>query len=169
MSSTADRSWLGSSMTGDFQTQLDSAVSVALSLTINPVLKPDEHFINRRMRDRPSLAVRFKMSLSDISIILAAIYQNAVPRLIFRWSGTRDLVIPGIGALKSCVHVDDHPAIIKPLVMHDLADEELGMSAHALPTPDIRLSRFRNNNGAPWRRVFFNSQVGIGRIEKICK
>ena len=116
-----------------FPSKLAPALLVRFVPHVSAVLETAKELLHVRMIDGLARGVLFQMTLRDIRLNRIVMHQHVIPRLVFRWSRARDLLVPLIGALKHGVHVDDYAAIVEALVVNDLPGRELGFcGAHGV-------------------------------------
>ena len=73
-----------------------------------------------------------KISLCDICGLLCIVNQDSVPRLIFRWSCYRHLLIPLIGQVELLISTIDHSSIRKSAMFNYLASVKSNIGRHDL-------------------------------------
>ena len=82
------------------------------------------------MRNRFPGVIGFKMAFGDVCRLVTIVDQDVVPRLIFRRSTRRNLVVPFIRELEVLVDVDDHAAILKPSMVNHLSIENMALESN---------------------------------------
>jgi len=77
-----------------------------------------------RMIDRPARVIRLEIAFGNIGFDGVVVHQHVIPRFVLGRPGSRDLLIPRIGALKFGVHVNDDAAIVEAFMVNNLSNGE---------------------------------------------
>ncbi len=78
-------------------------------------------------------SIRLQVSFRNVSRMLRLINQDMIPGLVLGRTAFGHLLIPFLRALKSCVDIDNDPAIIEERVMDELTNGKLtGALSHKL-------------------------------------
>jgi len=83
------------------------------------------------MRDRLTTFVGLEMALGHVGRVLSPINEHVIPRHVFRWTRSRDQLVPFVGPLECRIDIEDHATVVEFLVMDELAYEEFGDVLHA--------------------------------------
>jgi len=77
--------------------------------------------------------IRLQVFFRNVSRMFCLVDQDMVPGLVFGGTALGHLSIPFLRALKSCIDIDDDPAIIEELVMDELTNGKFtGTLSHKL-------------------------------------
>ena len=84
-----------------------------MSRCITTVTERVEDYAHQWVINRPAGIIRLQIALSYVGFVLGIMYEDPIPRLVFRRSAARHLLVPVFGSLKMRISIHNYTPIIK--------------------------------------------------------
>jgi hypothetical protein len=95
---------------------------------IPAVAEGDEELRHQRVVDGAARLVGLQVALGDVGLVVAAVDQHVVPRLVLRRLAFGHRLVPLLAAEEARVDINDDAAVIEALVVDQCAAGEFGFS-----------------------------------------
>ncbi len=114
----ATRSGVGATA-ADGSTQL-----IPQGVAVDAISKQIKEILHLRVFDGFPTDVRFEMPFGHVRSVRCPMDEDVIPRLVFGWTGSSDLIVPLVRPLKGFVHSHDHASVFELPMMNRLPDGE---------------------------------------------